>query len=181
MDFQKLDKEGLSSLLVEKHKNFAKEYRKEYDIIERISVLKEKQEQLEYWLRDTKDDKEKNQKYAQSKEVASHEMDKLSEELRGLHEGKSRKTHGPPETDVKARHKWLKSQIDVHDEATNYWIQKKAEIEDEKKPKEESVQKQKPKESRLALMQKKIKPQKKKKKSSRGRGHRKPPAKETKT
>lgn len=181
MDFQKLDKEGLSNLLVEKHKNFAKEYRKEYDIIERISVLREKQEQLDYWLRDTKDDPEKNQKYAQTKDVASREMDKLSQELRSLHEGRSRKTHGPPETDVKARHKWLRGQIDQHDEAANYWFQKKTEIEDEKKPKEAPATKQKPKESRLALMQKKMKPQKKKKRSTRARAKKKAPEKETKT
>ena len=55
MSSQKLTKAELSGMLVEKHKNFIKEYRKEFDILDRIAILKEKREQLDFWVKDSKD------------------------------------------------------------------------------------------------------------------------------
>jgi len=178
MDLQKLDKEELSNLLIEKHRNFVKEYRKEYDLIERISVLKEKKEQLDYWLADSKDDQEKNQKYAQLKESSVQELTKLSDELKALYEGKPRRSHAPPEADIKARHKWLASQIAVHDEGATYWLTKKTELSSEKEPKDKPQEKQKPKESRILHIQKKVRTQKKKR--VRHRVQKKPPGKDSK-
>jgi len=131
MTSDNITKEELTNLLVEKHKNFVKEYRKEYDSLERISVLKEKQEQIAYWLKDSKDSPVQNQKYQQASKATEKEMSTLQQELKSLYESKASRNFGPPETDPKARYAWLKNQIKLHEESLSYWETKKKEIANE--------------------------------------------------
>lgn len=130
MDFQKPKKEELATLLVEKHRNFSRDYRREYDVLDRIAVLKEKKEQLIYWIDDSKGNAELHQKYINAKENADKEEAKLHDELKNLYSSKSRK-FGPPEADSKARYKWLKTQINSHEDAEKFWKNKIIEMQRE--------------------------------------------------
>jgi hypothetical protein len=128
MDFEKPKQEELANLLVEKHRNFVKEYRREYDILDRIAVLKEKREQLLYWIDDSKDNPEAHQKHLTAKANTDNEVVKLHDELKAMYSSKT-KRFGPPEADAKGRHKWLKGQITANEEAENFWKNKIIEIQ----------------------------------------------------
>lgn len=136
MASQKLSKEDLSQLLVEKHRNFIAEYKREYDIIDRLFVLREKKEQLRYWLDESKANPGQYEKYLQAMDNTEKEISSLTDELKSLKET-SRRTFGPSDSDSSARHKWLKAQIAAHEEALSYWTNKIKEIADSKNPKKE--------------------------------------------
>lgn len=135
MASQKLAKEDLSQLLVEKHKNFITGYKREYDILDRLFVLKEKKEQLGYWVEESKSNPSQHEKYQQVMDNTEKELASLSEEHKLLKETSHR--FGPSESDPRARHKWLKAQITGHDEALAYWTNKIKEIADAKTHKKE--------------------------------------------
>jgi hypothetical protein len=139
MDFEKPKQEELANLLVEKHKNFIKDYRREYDILDRIAVLKEKREQLLYWIDDSKGNPEAHQKHLSAKENTDKEVLKLQDELKGMYASKS-KRFGPSDTDPKARHKWLKAQITANEEAENFWKNKIVEIQSSGTVKEKAAE-----------------------------------------
>ena len=138
MNLQKITKEDLSRHLVEKHKNLMKDYKKEYDILDRIAILKEKKEQLEFWVHDSRDNPAKNQKYVQAAKDADKDYSMLVSELKSLYESGPGRSTGALESDHRARHKWLKSQITLQEEALNCWAQKTKEFSEGKKPKEEA-------------------------------------------
>ena len=139
MDFEKPKQEELANLLVEKHRNFAKDYRREYDILDRIAVLKEKREQLLYWIDDSKNNPEAHQKHLSAKDNTDQEVTKLHDELKGIYASKSKK-FGPPETDTKGRHKWLKGQISANEEAETFWKNKITEIQTSGTKKEKTAE-----------------------------------------
>jgi hypothetical protein len=136
MASQKLAKEDLSQLLVEKHQNFITEYKREYDILDRLFVLKEKKEQLRYWVDESKTNPAQHEKYQTAMNNTEQEIARLSEELKSLKETSPR-SFGPSESDPKARHKWLKAQITGHEEGVSFWTNKIKEIADAKKHKKE--------------------------------------------
>jgi hypothetical protein len=136
MTSQKLAKEDLSQLLVEKHQNFITGYKREYDILDRLFVLKEKREQLRYWVDESKTNPAQHEKYLLAMKNNEEELSKLSEELKSLKET-SHRSFGPSESDPKARHKWLKAQITGHEEGASYWTNKIKEIADAKNRKKE--------------------------------------------
>jgi len=144
MNLQKIDKVDLSNLLVEKHANLIKDYTKEYDILDRIAILKEKKEQLEFWVQDSKDNPAKNQKYLQAAKDVEKEFSMLTTELRALYESSPGRAGGSMEGDHKVRHKWLKGQITLQEEARNYWEAKIKEFSEGKKQKEEVKDSQAP-------------------------------------
>lgn len=120
-------------MLIEKHQKFISEYKKEFDIIDRIFVLKEKQDQLEYWLHDSKDDPEKNQKYLKAMRAADKELLKLNDELNVLYTSNSNGTPNVPKANSKSRYNWLKNKIETHKEAMAYWDEKLQEYSKDKK------------------------------------------------
>ncbi len=136
MASQKLAKEDLSQLLVEKHQTFITEYKREYDILDRLFVLKEKKEQLRYWVDESKTNPAQHEKYQLAMKNNEQELSRLSEELKSLKEA-SHRSFGPSESDPKARHKWLKAQIAGHEEGTAYWTNKIKEIADAKNHKKD--------------------------------------------
>ena len=125
-------KEMLAKKLVEKHTNFIKNYKKEFDILERISVLKEKQDQLEYWLCSDNDPNE-YQKHLRDMEVADRELLNLNSDLMKVHDspdstgsknstGDSDSGNGNNISDKpKVRYNWLKQQILRHEDSMDYW------------------------------------------------------------
>jgi hypothetical protein len=129
MSSQKLTKAELSNLLAEKHKNYIKEYKKEYDILDRLAILKEKREQLDFWVNDSKDNAEQHKKYLSAKEAAESEFLRLTEELKAVYSAGHGRI-GPSESDPKGRYKWLKGQITAHEEGASYWDNKIKEITD---------------------------------------------------
>lgn len=135
MASQRVTPKELSNLLVEKHQKFITEYKKEFDILDRIFVLKEKQDQLEYWLHDSKDDPEKNQKYLKAMRAADKELLKLNEELKVLYSSNSNETETPnvSKTHPKSRYNLLKDKIEMHKEAMDYWDEKLQEHSKDKK------------------------------------------------
>lgn len=141
MASQKLAKEDLSNLLLEKHENFVKEYRREYDTLDRLFVLKEKKEQLGYWVDESKTNPSQHEKYLQAMKNTENELSSLAAELKSIKETSPR-SYGPPESDQKARHKWLKAQITTHEEAKAYWANKIKEIAEAKNPKKEEKESQ---------------------------------------
>lgn len=86
MTSQKLTKEDLSNMLVEKHANFIKEYRREYDILDRLFVLREKKEQLDYWVDESKTNPSQHEKYLQSMKNTEKSLSGLAAELKSLKE-----------------------------------------------------------------------------------------------
>jgi len=94
MASQKLTKEDLSRLLVEKHRNFINEYKREYDILDRLFVLKEKREQLGYWVDESKSNPSHHEKYLQAVNNTEKELTALSNELKSLREA-SHRNFGP--------------------------------------------------------------------------------------
>jgi len=136
MASQKLTKEDLSRLLVEKHRNFINEYKREYDILDRLFVLKEKREQLGYWVDESKSNPSHHEKYLQAVNNTEKELTALSNELKSLREA-SHRNFGPSDNDPRARHKWLKAQITEHEKAIAYWDNKTKELADAKNQKKE--------------------------------------------
>ncbi|MEA3254231.1 MAG: hypothetical protein U9Q22_00165 [Candidatus Altiarchaeota archaeon] len=133
MASKKVTPEELSNSLIEKHQKFITEYRKEFNILDRIFVLKEKQDQLEYWLHDSKDDPERNQKYLRAMKLADKELLKLNEELTTIY---SSNGSTASETNPNSRHKLLKDKISMHKEAIDCWNEKLQELSKDKKEKE---------------------------------------------
>ena len=160
MTSENVTKEELSNLLVEKHKNFIKEYRKEYDALERIAILKEKHEQLDYWVKDSKDNPTLHEKYLQLEKASDKELASLQQELKSVYESSTR-NYGPSENDPKARYAWLKTQIKLHEEGQTYWTGKSKEFLDA-----QNVKKDEKDTSAEAL--KKVKKIRKTKKNSKG-------------
>ncbi len=161
MTSENITKEELANLLLEKHKTFTKEYKKEYDALERITVLREKQEQVQYWLKDSKDNPVQNQKYQVISKSTEKELSTLQQDLISLYESKAGRNYGPSESDPKARHTWLKSQIKLQEDAGAYWDGRKKEIS-------EQISGAKPEEkTSMHEPLKKIKKVKKSKKSSK--------------
>ena len=136
MASQKLTKEDLSQLLVEKHRSFITEYKREYDILDRLFVLKEKKEQLGYWVDESKTNPQAHEKYLSAMKNAENELSGLSNDLKALKET-SHRSFGPSESDPRARHKWLKAQITGHEEGAGYWTNKIKELSEEKNHKKE--------------------------------------------
>lgn len=136
MSSQKLTKAELSNLLVEKHGNFIRDLKKEFDVLDRMAILKEKKEQLDFWVKDSQDNPEQLKKHLLAREIAQNEFSQLNEELKALHS--SGRRMGPQESDVKSRHNWLKNQITVHEEALSYWGAKIRELSEAGKFREAS-------------------------------------------
>lgn len=165
MASQMVTPKELSNLLVEKHQKFIAEYKKEFDILDRIFVLKEKQDQLEYWLHGSKDDPEKNQRYLKAMRAADKELLKLNEELKALYSSNSNETETPnvSKINLKDRYNLLKNRIEMHKEAITYWDEKLQELSKEKRTKKkgkvkkvEGLKKKKSKRSKRLKRSKKI-------------------------
>lgn len=113
----------LSKKLVEKHKKFLEEYRKEFDFLQKLLVLEEKQDLLEHWMEDAEaeDDGKKLKEYTKQKNKNDKEMSEIRKMLKDLNQKE--------DADAKQRYELLKKSMDSHKEAMNYWASQQNERE----------------------------------------------------
>lgn len=135
---KKITEQELCGMLIEKHQEFLEGYKREFDIRHQSIVLREKKDQLEHWLKDSEDDAKKHKAYVRRLEATNQNMLKLEQELEKLQSTKG--------LDEEERYKMLKQQIDMHNEALNYWTEKFNNLSTEKKEKE--ITKKKPKKTK---------------------------------
>ncbi len=112
---EKITPRQISKKLVEKHRGFLSAYTREFDLLQGIIVLKEKQCQLEHWMEDAtlEDDEKKYNTYLKQRKKTEKDMLKLTKELDGM--------KSPENYDPKQRHEFLKKSIDSQRQAINYW------------------------------------------------------------
>ncbi len=106
--------------IIKKHENFLKEYGKEFEQLDgvkhtreelkkKLSVLREKQSQLEHWINDS----DNGEKFTEEKRKADSEINNITTALEGL-----------PQID-EARHRELKGVVEKHKKALEYWNERK--------------------------------------------------------
>ncbi|MBD3260564.1 MAG: hypothetical protein GF334_02630 [Candidatus Altiarchaeales archaeon] len=93
----------LIEALIEKHDRLIQEYSDSMESQKRLSILREKKDQLEYWVDEEAEDKYKKELIDTQKELETLEENLIATDLR------------PSE---------LKSRIDEHVSAKKYWTQK---------------------------------------------------------
>ena len=113
-----LTEKKLAKKLIEKHQTFVENYKKEFDIFQRISILKEKQDQLEHWLC-SENNLDEDQKYFREMELADKELLKLNRELEKLYDSDSDSNKILDEP--RKRYNWLKKKISEHEDSMKYW------------------------------------------------------------
>ncbi len=110
-----LTKKELSEKLVEKHERLLEEYGKEFDLLNKLFVLQEKQDLLNHWIKDIS-------KGSDSEKLASFEKEKKKNEdkLANLCDEIEKVT---PETNMgqRKRFEFLKTCSGSHKEAISYW------------------------------------------------------------
>jgi hypothetical protein len=104
-----LNPRGLAETLAEKHDRFIKKYSAELGAGERVSVLREKKDQLKHWVADDKS----NQKHAKALAAVEAELKEIEDS--GLLKPAS-------------YYKGLKEKIGEHTESKEYWVNKAREV-----------------------------------------------------
>ncbi len=112
---EKLTKKKLCKILVRKNKKFLGEYQREFELLNKIKVMKEKQDLLEYWLNSSQSSKKENG-YLKELEKVDKELEKLKDEYAFFSEN-----DGFDDNYLKNRHKFLKEKIKAKEKAIPYW------------------------------------------------------------
>ncbi|MBN2014078.1 MAG: hypothetical protein JW778_02760 [Candidatus Altiarchaeota archaeon] len=122
-ELKTLTRKQLSKKLAEKHKTFLEKYMKEFDFLHKLLVLEEKQDLLEHWIKDARDedDGKKVKEYMKQKK---RNDDEISEIRKGLSDLNKKE-----EYEVKQRYEFLKDHMDSHREAIDYWTSRQNERE----------------------------------------------------
>ncbi|MFH1721677.1 MAG: hypothetical protein ABH950_03620 [Candidatus Altiarchaeota archaeon] len=114
---------ALAELLIKKHENLLNQYSEEKNFLvggreraeelkNRISVLKEKEDQLKHWLRSN------NENSSQGVETYQEELNQNTSELAKL---KAALKSIPKVRDADKRLPWLNQRIESHNKAFRYW------------------------------------------------------------
>jgi len=128
---EKLNPNQLSRKLLEKHGRMLDDYQREFEIRQKVSVLNDKGDLLEHWIKSAEEDGSNGyEKYKKDKEMVGREISSLISELRDmtLQDVKS-ESNGETEK----RYSFLKERIDAHKEATDYWNGRVKELSKKKK------------------------------------------------
>jgi len=128
---EKLNPNQLSRKLLEKHGRMLEDYQREFEIRQKVSVLNDKGDLLEHWIKSAEEDGSNGyEKYKKDKEMVGREVSSLISELRDitLQEVKS-ESNGETEK----RYSFLKERIDAHKEAIDYWNGRVKELSKKKK------------------------------------------------
>jgi len=105
---------NLSERLIKKHKEFIKHYQEEYKLLDRILILEEKKDQLDYWIKSTDDES--------SIEGIMKQIKKADDELTKLKRDYERITGSSYDNiNIKRRYDILKNKIEEHHNALIYW------------------------------------------------------------
>ena len=109
---EKLERKKLAKLLIDKHHKFLNEYREEFELLDRLIVLNERQEQLSYWIESTRyDNAKKYKKYLKQKKITDKEISELKKKIDDMSD-----TSNPDK-----RHEFLSIAIKDHRSALDYW------------------------------------------------------------
>ncbi len=112
-----LTKKQLPKKLVEKHQRFLTGYNTEFELLNKLLILEEKQEFITHWTEDAEleDDKKKIKAYSTQKKKNEKELSQINKKLEEM---KITSSLNP-----KQRQTFLKNIIDSHKEAISYWAE----------------------------------------------------------
>ncbi|MBU4342049.1 MAG: hypothetical protein KJ928_05585 [Candidatus Altiarchaeota archaeon] len=128
---EKLNPNQLSRKLLEKHRRMFGDYQREFEIRQKVSVLNEKEDLLEHWIKSAEEDGSNGyEKYTKDKEMVSREISSLISELRDM-SLQDVKSESKDETEK--RYSFLGERIDAHKEAIDYWNGRVKELSKKKK------------------------------------------------
>ena len=128
---EKLNPGQLSRKLLEKHRRMFGDYQREFEIRQKVSVLSEKGDLLEHWIKSAEEDGSNGyEKYTKDKEMVSREISSLISELRDM-TLQDVKSESKDETEK--RYSFLGERIDAHKEAIDYWNGRVKELSKKKK------------------------------------------------
>ncbi len=117
----KLTPKKLSKSLVKKHKELIKGYEVEYELLDRISILEEKKDQIDYWVESSEEGGKGSRKIKKQKKMVDSELLELKKDL-GERAGSS------DNANVKKRLTTLRNMIEEHNKALDYWKNKNKEL-----------------------------------------------------
>ena len=128
---EKLNPGQLSRKLLEKHRRMFDDYQREFEIRQKVSVLNEKGDLLEHWIKSAEEDGSNGyEKYKRDKEMVGREISSLISELRDM-TLQDVKSESKDETEK--RYSFLGERIDAHKEAIDYWNGRVKELSKKKK------------------------------------------------
>lgn len=121
----KLTPKKLSKQLVKKHKDMIEKYNREQVLVDRIFILGEKKDQLEYWANTSDEDELNTGKITKQKSL----VDKELSELRAEYE---KNIGNLDKLNAKKGRSDLESVLKKHEEALEHWKNKNREYSKKK-------------------------------------------------
>ncbi|HEX54871.1 MAG: hypothetical protein DRO90_00510 [Candidatus Altiarchaeales archaeon] len=113
---EELTRKKLAKLLIDKHHRFLKKYRRELEVLERVVLLMEKEEQLEYWAKVAYEDgdDEGYEKFLKQRELTDKKISQSIGELKRINPDIKK-------NEFKKRHSFLLKSMKEHRSALDYW------------------------------------------------------------
>jgi len=128
---EKLNSNQLSRKLLEKHRRMFDDYQREFEIRQKVSVLNEKGDLLEHWIKSAEEDGSNGyEKYKKDKEMVGREISSLISELRDM---TLQDVKSESKNETEKRYSFLEERIGAHKEAINYWNGRVKELSKKKK------------------------------------------------
>ena len=138
---EKLNPDQLSRKLLEKHRRMFDDYQREFEIRQKVSVLNEKGDLLEHWIKSAEEDGSNGyEKYKKDKEMVSRKISSLISELRDM---ALQDVKDESKDESRNRYSFLEERINAHKEAIDYWNDRVKELPKKKKTGKGKEKKQK--------------------------------------
>lgn len=106
--------------LVAKHEKFVENFRREYEILERVDILEEKRDQLSHWLN--------SEEHGMNNDKISESYKQVEKEINDLFEEYEQKMGSFQQVKPSARRGFLESRIQKHEKALNYWEKRRRKL-----------------------------------------------------
>lgn len=131
---EKLNPSQLSRKLLEKHRRMFDDYQREFEIRRKVSVLNEKEDLLEHWIKTAEEDGSNGyEKYKRDKEIVHQDISSLISELQDI---ALQEVRDESNDESKKRYSFLEERINTHNEAIGYWNGRVKELSKKKKTSE---------------------------------------------
>lgn len=131
---EKLNPNQLSRKLLEKHRRMFDDYQREFEIRRKVSVLNEKEDLLEHWIKTAEEDGSNGyEKYKRDKEIVHQDISSLISELQDI---ALQEVRDESNDESKKRYSFLEERINTHNEAIDYWNGRVKELSKKKKTSE---------------------------------------------
>jgi len=128
---EKLNPSQLSRKLLEKHRRMLGDYRREFEIRQKVSVLNEKGDLLAHWIKSAEEDGSGGyEKHKRDKEMVGHEISSLTTELKDM---TLQEVRDESKDESVKRYSFLGERINAHKEAIEYWNGRVKELSKKKK------------------------------------------------